>query len=221
MTVPSLTVVRVASSYETAGLAAYLERLLALDDRAAVRLQARGTALGVWSGPPFEVLALRPVALGSDLEVDATVSAQRLLEQVHGAEMARGFALPPSMPGPAWAGLLPPRTGWEQLATVDTSVVAAAVADGVAEFRLLSEYAEEGSRDRSTLQGYADQVWARELLAGVPLRAAHAAEALGLLGYEGSTAAFSAGSWLRLACPGGSVALRRPGADGLGLLSIL
>ena len=65
---------------ERAGLVAYLGRVVALDDRAAVRLQARGLVAGVWSGPPFGVLALRPVALLDDADVDTTVSAQRLLE---------------------------------------------------------------------------------------------------------------------------------------------
>jgi len=63
-----MTALLLAGAEETAGLSAYLERLVALDDRAAVRLQAGGTVLGVWGGPPMDVVTLRPVALAEPLE---------------------------------------------------------------------------------------------------------------------------------------------------------
>jgi hypothetical protein len=124
-----------AGAHEALGLAAYLRRLTALDSRAAVRIQARGAVAGVFAGPPFEVVALRPVALAAPVEVDATVSAQRLLERLDEAAPGEVITLPPPVVGPAWAGLLPPRTGWEPSGEVSAVAVAAAVRSGVVSFR--------------------------------------------------------------------------------------
>lgn len=198
-----MTRLAVAGPDEQAGLAQYLERLLALDNRAAVRLQASGVALGVWSGPPFEVVALKPVALQSAAEVDATVSAQRLVEQV---SAATEFDVPPPVTGPSWVGLLPPRSGWEERGRDSAANVRAAVDSAKHFFRLRAE----GVTDRKRLEDIANDVWERACLAEVPVRAAHAADSLGLLGPgDGHVVAYATDSWTRLAVPGGSVAARR------------
>ncbi len=194
---------------ESAGLLAYLDRLLRLDGRAAVRLQARGTVLGVWAFPPLDVVALRPVALAGPVELDATVSAQRLVESV---SLDNTVELPPPVPGPAAAGLLPPRTGWERLAVVPAGAVDDAVRVAVEGFGRRVEQLAEADRVRPALEGIAAELWGAPVVAGVPLRAAHAAVRLGLLGRDGEVSAYKAGPWQRLACPGGSVALRRDGA---------
>jgi len=192
-----------ASSREQQGLRQYLERLVALDNRAAVRLQSTGMALGVWSGPPFDVVALKPVALGSVCELDATVSAQRLLE---GLDAGIDVHLPPSVPGPMWVGLLPPRKGWEVRGRSDAANVRAAVDSAKFFFRQRAE----GVTDRKQLEEIAGDVWERACVAEVPVRAAHAADALGLLGPgDGAVIAYATDSWTRLAVPGGSVAVRR------------
>ena len=64
-------------------------------------------------------------------------------------------------------------------------------------------------RSRAALDAAAGEVWDQPLVAEVPLRAAHAAELMGLLGREGDVDVLEHGSWQRLACPGGSVAVRR------------
>ncbi|MET0740400.1 MAG: hypothetical protein ABWZ26_02485 [Candidatus Nanopelagicales bacterium] len=214
---PAITVLRVDSSDECRGLAAYMERLVDLDPAAAVRLQSAGPALGVWSGPPMSVVALRPVALAEPLTLDVTVGAARLLDVVRSAIGSRGFALPPAVPGPPWAGLLPPRVGWEAVGEAQTSEVSQQVERGVVSFRERTELVEQASRDRSTLLHYADEVWERPVVADVPLRAAHAASLLGFLGPTGVVAAYRTTTWWRLQCPGGSVAVRRPDVEGLGL----
>jgi hypothetical protein len=209
-----MTAVQVAGGAERDGLKQYLERLVALDGRAVVRLQATGSALGVWSGPPFEVVALRPVALAHDVDVDVTVSAQRLLERV-AAEPT--VALPASVSGPTWVGLLPPRTGWVQGARGDVANVRSAVEAAKQFFRAR---AESGS-DRQALEQIAHDVWERTCLGEVPVRCAHAAESLGLLGPgEGEAVALSTDSWVRLAVPGGSVATRRGILPSLGVFPL-
>lgn len=158
--------------------------------------------------------------------LDATVAAGQLLEALD--EEAAVLALPPAVTGPAWAGLLPPRGGWRPLGSVEGAAVAAAVARAVAEFRTRSEAMEPQLRTRAALDALADEIWSRPLglvaraaeapePAKLPLRAAHAAQVLGFLRPGAELAVFSAGGWLRLSGPLGSVAVRRTGAPGSGL----
>ena len=209
-----MTALVLAGPEEAAGLRAYLQRLVALDDRAAVRLQAGGTVLGVWGGPPMDVVTLRPVALAEPAQVDATVSAQRLLEALSDDGTVE---LPASVPGPGWAGLLPPRSGWTAVATAPAAVVDDAVRAGVEAFQRRVRPLVDADRTEARLDAVAEEVWGRPVLADVPLRAAHAADKVGLLHRDGEVTAYQAGGWLRLGCPGGSVAVRRT-AVGLSLL---
>lgn len=209
-----MTAVRLAAG-EGVAAADYLNRLVALDERAAVRLQAGGTVLGVWSGPPFGVVAVRPLALAEPAVVDVTVSAQRLRERLElaGAQPASAgrpaetvVELPSVVPGPSWVGLLPPRSGWQERARGQVGYLRDAVGLAKHFFGVRAE----GVTDRAELDAIAADVWQRACLAEVPVRAAHAAEALGLLGpADGEAVAYAAGEWLRLRVPGGSVAVRR------------
>jgi hypothetical protein len=202
-----------ADDHERLGFAQYLERLAVLDNRAAVRLQAAGPALGVWSGPPFEVVAVKPVALARPETLDVTVSALRLLEAM-GDDL--GFVVPPSVTGPMWVGLLPPRSGWEERGRTSVGNVRAAV-DSAKQFFVRRT---EGVTDRAVLEGIANDVWERACVAEVPTRSAHAAEALGLLGpADGEAIAFATDAWTRLTVPGGSVAARRGLLPSLSALS--
>jgi hypothetical protein len=229
-----MTSLAVAGEVELAGLRAYLVRLVALDDRAAVRLQASGQVLGVWGGPPLDVVTLRPVALAAPPadrpaqpadrpapapSVDVTVSARRLVEAVESVEPSSTptVQIPAAVPGPAWVGLLPPRSGWAPLAAVPTAAVHDAVRVAVEGFQRRVELLPADARTPAALQAVADEVWSAPVVATVPLRAAHAAELVGLLGRDGEVAALEAGAWVRLSCAGGSVALRRDGGTGMGL----
>ena len=197
-----MTSLALASEVERRGLGQYLERLVALDNRAVVRLQASGTTAGVWSGPPFDVVALRPAALAAAVSLDVTVSAQRLLERLGKVEVD----VPDAVNGPTWVGLLPPRTGWEPRMRGDVANLRAAVQAATTFFRDRAE----GVTDRSVLEAIAQDVWERTCLGEVPVRCAHAAEALGLLGPgDGVAVAWATDTWVRLAVPGGSVATRR------------
>ena len=198
---------------EGSGLVAYLDRLLALDSRAAIRLQAQGSVLGAWSGPPFQVVALRPVALAEPTTLDLTVSAQRLRERLTAEESS--IELPPVISGPSWVGLLPPRSGWAERGRSDVAQVRAAVEQAKHFFRERAE----GVTDRARLDAIAEDVWQRACVAEVPVRAGHAAQSLGLLGPDGGeVVAYESAGWLRLRVPGGSVATRRELLPGLGLL---
>lgn len=197
-----MTRLELVSDEERLALVQYLDRLVTLDNRAVVRLQASGTTLGVWSGPPFEVVALRPTVLSQPAQVDVTVSAQRLLEGLGTSQVD----LPAPVSGPSWVGLLPPRSGWEERMRGDVANVRSAVQTAKHFFKERAE----GITEARALEAIAQDVWERTCLAEVPVRCAHAAESLGMLGPgDGVAVAWATDSWLRLAVPGGSVATRR------------
>ncbi|MGW2401951.1 hypothetical protein ACWCYY_35900 [Kitasatospora sp. NPDC001664] len=231
-----------ADQGEAAGLAAFLSRLLRFDRAAAVRLQAvragggaaggpagggaegggaGGVVLAVFGRLPLGgtgVLAVRSVRLGAGApEFDLTVSAGQLLDGLD--EAADELRLPAAVTGPAWAGLLPPRTGWERIAETAAAEVAPELAAAIEEFKQRSAEVPEHHRSRSVLEGLADEIWSRPLTAapGLPLRAAHAAQVIGFLAPGGPVTAHRSGAWLRLGTPAGSVALRAAAAPGAGL----
>ncbi|MFJ4896957.1 MULTISPECIES: hypothetical protein [unclassified Streptomyces] len=213
-----------ADAREAADLAAFLGRLLHYDRAAAVRLQAGGGALAVFGRPPsFEVLAIRAVRLADTHDFDVTVSAGELLESldVEGPDAGAG-ALPQPVTGPPWTGVLPPRGGWQECRPALPGPVAlgAALSAAVQEFRTRDEALPEDRRTRAERELIGRDIWSRTVGGTeLPLRAVHAAQALGFLrsAPDFPVALLSAGAWLRLRTPFGAIALRRAGA-GLGPL---
>jgi hypothetical protein len=227
-----------------AEMAAFLGRLIRWDKTAVVRLRsAEGEpALGVFGHPPFgDVLAVKSMALrggGIAAVVDATVSAGELLEAVAAVAEGGELTVPPSVTGPAWAGLLPPRAGWRRLASFDATSVRMLAVGTVAEFRQRSEALVPEQRTRAELDALAEELWQRPLpgaASGLTLRVVHAAHALGFLpkpspaadsaqstaqpaaentaqnpeeAADEPVAVLAAGPWLRLRTGYGSVAVR-------------
>ncbi len=223
-------VLRFEDGGEAADLGAFLGRLIHYDRAAAVRLQAGGGALGVFGRPPsFEVLAIRTARLGDDaLALDVTVSAGELLESID--ESAATARVPAAVTGPPWAGVLPPRGGWEPVPGLpEPERMREVVAAAVAEFRGRDEALPEGARTRGERERIGHEIWSRTLgTTELPLRAVHAAQALGFLRpvrvlvsggspVPEAVALFASGPWLRLRTPYGSVVLRRGGVGGLGV----
>ncbi|GAA2440096.1 hypothetical protein [Streptomyces macrosporus] len=237
---------------EPAELAAFLGRLLRWEKTAAVRL--RGTddgVLGVFGRPArFEVLAVRTARLSEPVLLDVTVSAGELLEGVD--EAAEAVSVPAAVTGPPWAGVLPPRGGWRPVGELPYESVRAAAASVVAEFRRRSEALPPGERTREALDALAEEIWSRPLGGGtgLPLRAVHAAQALGMLrpvapvvaagphgpvgphgpavggggpvggGPGPRVTVLAAGAWLRLRTPYGSIAVRGGGGTGLSVIPL-
>ncbi|MFG2961696.1 hypothetical protein ACGFZS_00280 [Streptomyces sp. NPDC048288] len=219
-----MTVLHLADEGETADLAAFLSRLLHYDRSAAVRLQAAGTALAVFGRPPsFEVLAIRAVRLakpyedGLDVTLDVTVSAGELLESLD--EPAATAAVPGAVTGPPWAGVLPPRGGWQPEPGLPVpQALGATVAAAVREFRSRTQELAPDGRTRAELDRIGRDIWSRTV-GGTPLpvRAVHAAQSLGFLRPADEAVLLSSGAWLRLRTPFGSVAVRRAGLGALGV----
>ncbi|MDH6127827.1 hypothetical protein [Kitasatospora sp. GP82] len=218
-----------ADAGEAADLAAFLVRLLRFDRAAAVRLQAVRTAgapeaagvLAVFGRLPLGgsgALAIRTARLAElGEQTDVTVSAGQLLESVD--EQVNTVLVPAAVTGPAWAGLLPPRTGWQLLAEPPGSEVFPELMAAVQEFKERSEAVPEHHRTRSVLDGLADEIWSRPLTPApeLPLRAVHAAYVMGFLRPAVPLTVHRAGGWLRLSAPNGSVAVRSAAAPGAGL----
>ncbi|MET9400282.1 hypothetical protein [Kitasatospora sp. NPDC002965] len=216
-----------AGTGEAADLAAFLVRLLRFDRAAAVRLQgvprpgAGGGVLAVFGRLPLggsgalAVRTARLVELGGP--VDLTVSAGQLLDGVD-AE-AGTVTLPGPVTGPAWAGLLPPRTGWRPVGEPPAARVYPELMAAVREFRERSEAVPDHHRTRAVLDALADEIWSRPVTAlpELPLRAAHAAYVIGFLAPTAPLTVHRAGGWLRLSAPAGSVAVRTAAAPGAGL----
>ncbi|MGW2228881.1 hypothetical protein [Streptomyces formicae] len=216
-----------ADAGEAADLAAFLARLIHYDKAAAVRLQAAGDTLAVFGRPPsFEVLAIRTARLakpyehGLDTTLDVTVSAGELLESVaESAESVRTAgvaAVPGAVTGPPWAGVLPPRGGWRQEPGLPApEAVKGLVAAAVAEFKSRVEELPQERRVRAELDRVGREIWSRTIgETGLPVRVAHAAQALGFLRGDALTL-LSSGAWLRLRTAYGSIAVRRAGGGGL------
>jgi hypothetical protein len=201
---------------DASGLGVYLERLLALDKTAAVRFVGIGRAAAAYTAPPLHgsasrgvtVLTVRTVGLAEGSpSFDRTVAAGRLLDAIRmdAGDGPATFTLPdPLLGGPSWAGLLPPRTGWQPLGEIPLRRLAEAVAQGNADFRFGAL-----GRDRAALDTLAEEIWTRELPHGLRWRAAHAAATMGFLGPkpESSTESARVAShtrWLRLDTPYGT-----------------
>lgn len=222
MTVPVRSL-RFADAREAADLAAFLGRLLHYDRAAAVRLQAGGAALAVFGRPPsFEVLAIRTARLAGSHDFDVTVSAGELLESLDIEEAAGAGDLPTPVTGPPWTGVLPPRGGWqEQPGLPDPMALRAQLTAAVAEFRARDASLPEDRRTRAERDRIGSDIWSRTVgTTELPLRAVHAAQSLGFLrpSPDFPVTLLTAGSWLRLRTPFGSIALRRT-SSGLGSLA--
>lgn len=233
-----MTALQLVDGRGFADLAGYLVRLLRYDRAAVVHLRADGLVLGTFGRVPFGggtsgVIALRTSELAVPARLDATVSAGQLLDALHkggegvgeGPSHAGAIAvipLPPPVTGPPWTAMLPPRTGWTQLASLSIAGLVREVADAVGRFRAQTESLAPDQRTRPVLDGIAEEVWSKALTGvphtHLPLRAAHAAASLGFLGsVDAGTEAkvSSVGGWLRLDAPYGSVSVRKSGGPSL------
>jgi hypothetical protein len=233
-----VTDLRFVEAGAVADLAAFLERLLHYDKAAVVRLLADQRTAAVYGHPPFDVYALRAARLdpAATESRDVTLSAGQLLDALTATDTgidtdtaARTrrlqVTLPKPVTGASWAGLLPPRHGWERLGELPAAEVAAHAGAAVTEFRSRTTTAgtSAAAPNRAALDRLAAEIWDRQLdpnrFPGLPLRAAHAARALGFLGSARgaqptdpvTVAAHQ--RWLRLDARYGTVVVRRASTD--------
>lgn len=200
-----------------ADLTTYVGRARVLDPDGAVRLQASARTLAVWVGVlrgrgltgEGTVLGLRVLPLAAPADLDKVVPLAAVSDR-----LARGLAggtrlpVPPTTVRAGWAAVSPPRSGWQPLGGVSTTVLAQAARDGIAE---VAQGVPDGAGSAAVDQLRA-RVWGRALPTGggpdgLPAGVALGAHALGFL--VGDTAqVLAAGRWFRLSTPAGHVLVR-------------
>jgi hypothetical protein len=200
-----------------ADLATFVGRARRVDPDGACRLVASGAVLAAYVSPVHggggpTVLGLRVLALAAPADLDATVALAALFDRFPPTPPdGAGAALPvPPVPAvAAWAGVTPPRSGWDAVGLLEAAALRASAAEGVREIAT-GVPGGAGAQAVARLRG---QVWGRPLtpdLPDVPAGTAFAADALGFLDDAEPVALYRAGPWVRATTRRGHVLGRRP-----------
>jgi hypothetical protein len=181
-----------------------------------VRLQAAGGVLamstaalaprGLLDRTPT-VIGMRVVAADPELQCDLVVS------ELSETDDAAALGLPETALAPAWAGIAPPRAGWEPVGTIAAATLASRAQWGIAAVaeRVPTDAGEDVVRAiRGDVWGAPD-----EALLGLPLGVAFAAFSLGFIGGEEDARVTSSGRWTRVTLHRGHILTRGPAATGL------
>lgn len=201
-----------------ADLLTFASRAVRLGD-GTVRLRADGGVLVTTAAPLAPrglldatptVLGLRASAIDPELECDLVVEAAALLPA---PDDAQAVVLPDTATSPAWAGISPPRGGWEQRDAIDAAVLASRAQYGVA--AVADALPENAGED--VVRVVRGQVWGQpdEALGGLPLGTAFAAFALGFIAGGEEAVVRTSGSWTRVTLARGHVLVRGPVRSGL------
>jgi len=208
-----------------ADLETFVGRARRVDPDGAVRLVASGTVLAAYVSPVHggggpTVLGLRVLALAAPAALDATVPLAALLDRfarLAAAQPPDGgstlLPVPPMGAAATWAGVTPPRAGWDTVGLLDAPALRERAAEGIRE---IAAGVPEGAGAAAVARLRA-QVWGRPLapdLPDVPAGLAFAADALAFLDdprhEQEPVALFRAGPWLRATTRRGHVLARRP-----------
>lgn len=181
-----------------------------------IRLQASGGVLaltaaalapqGLFDQTPT-ILAMRIVHADPELQCDIVVDE---LARVDDERMLR---LPETGRSPAWAGIAPPRGGWERTGALDAATVAQRAQWGIS---AVARGATPGSGEEA-VRALRAAIWGEpdEELAGLPRGVAFAAHALGFISGEEQAPVTVSGRWTRIGFRRGHVLARGPVATGL------
>lgn len=181
-----------------------------------VRLQAANGVLalsaaalaphGLFDQTPT-ILAMRIVHADPELECDIVVRSLGKTED------ERMLELPQTGLSPAWAGIAPPRSGWEESSTVSASVIAQRAQWGIA---AVARGATPGAGEEA-VRALRAAIWGEpdDSLGGLPRGVAFAADAFGFISGEEEVRITRTSRWTRLAFRRGHVLARGPMATGL------
>lgn len=193
----------------------FLERLLRAGE-AEVRLMTRGPALAVYgctqaprgiTDPVPVVLVMRAFALAEAPAeaVDATVQARALLDRIARLGiMGLALDVPDVTAMAAWAGVLPPMSGWTAAGAVDAASLASVAEQGIA--RVSAALPQDPGE--AVVERVRASVWGSEISPGLPAAAAFAAEVMGFLRDEDRVLVSRSVTWTRLTMTRGHVLVR-------------
>jgi hypothetical protein len=164
------------------------------------------------------VLGLRTFALASPDAFDVVVSIRALLDRLaqlsvlnNSASGPLDVSLPPVETGVAWAGISPPRGGWEPVGALDAGVLERAARAGIAEVAA----AVPADTGEQLVHRVRSEVWGRDLPdlpefePGIPAGAAFCAVSLGFVKNDDDVSVYRTGQWQRLTMKRGHVLVRR------------
>ena len=206
-----------------ADLQTYLSRADRVE-RASVRLVADHGVLAVYTAVLYPsglmddtptVLGLRTVGVDPAISLDAVVPIASLVERLrHVAEVPRdasahvSFGLPTEVATVTWAGVAPPRGGWQGVDRTTAAPLMEAARTGAAEVAA-SLPTDAGEH---VVRRVRSEVWGRPIdgLEHVPTGAAFAAESLGFLAEpDEQVPVYETGPWTRLSLRRGHVLVKR------------
>jgi hypothetical protein len=204
-------------SADLSDLKAFLVRAKRLDDLGIVKFKATGDVMAVYVSPIFSgsllgggttVLGLRTLRLRSDYQIDANFEIAAILDRLAKPTvfLTSALELPAVTVKVPWAGITPPRDGWERVAGISQAELSEVAKLGIAEVAsLLPE--SIGSAIASKVR---QEVWGRLISADAPYPAgaAFAMAGLGFLTPDEEIAVFQAPGWLRLSSENGHVLCR-------------
>lgn len=199
-----------------ADLQSYLNRARRLDPEGLVRFRAFGDVLAAYVAPIYSgslldsgptVLGLRTLQLAKATEIDVLVpisAVQERLARLLETEGTKEFEIKllDSQRAP-WAGISPPRLGWQSVGTINEARLTQIARDGIAAVAAAIPESVGGpiaARIRS-------EIWGRgiDLESKVPTGAAFAAAGLGFLTENEEVGLFHADGWVRLSSIHGHV----------------
>lgn len=197
-------------------LRVYLERLLRAGE-AEARLVTRGDALAVYGcvQAPEGLLDTAPVVLvmrafalseAPQPAIDVTVAARALLDRIARlGVLGLHLEVPEVTASAAWAGVLPPVSGWESAGALDSQSLADVAKDGMQRIAK----ALPDNPGEAIVRSVRRSVWGSEIAPELPAISAFAGEAMGFL--RGSEAAVISRSrtWVRVSMSRGHVLIRR------------
>ncbi|GGF39674.1 hypothetical protein [Subtercola lobariae] len=161
------------------------------------------------------VLGLRTFAMTDKTATfDDTVAIRALLDRlallsvvVNGDTGPVEVSLPPSEGLVAWAGISPPRGGWQNVGSVDAAVLEKSAGEGISEVAA----ALPPDTGEQIVHKVRSQVWGRTIPAierPTAAGAAFAAVSLGFLRSDDPVAVYASGPWTRLSTRRGHVLTR-------------
>ncbi|MBT5088300.1 MAG: hypothetical protein HOK86_02560 [Micrococcales bacterium] len=201
-------------SGDLADLAKYLERAYRLDKAGASKLRAFGKVLAIYVSPIYSgsmlgdgltVIGLRTINLAREAELDLLFTIEDLLAKVNQAIAAEVLevSLPANTTRVSWAGISPPRQGWQLTGEIDQQTISQWAKDGIAEVaQSLPESIGSAIAARVRLQIWGKAVGIEHNL---PAGAAFAMAGLGFMQKGVPVKVYRAHGWIRLTTDFGHV----------------
>lgn len=206
-----------ADPHGAADVLTFAQRAARLGD-GTVRLRADGGMLALSCAPLAPqtlldatptVLGMRIVAVDPELVCDFVIGADGLTAD----DDEYALKLPDTAVSAPWAGIAPPRSGWEEAGTLSAAVLASRAQWGIADVA----QRVPASAGEDVVRALQADVWgpADPELSGLPRGVAFAAFALGFIAGEEEAIVRRSGPWTRVTLTRGHVLSRDTVRSGL------